>query len=517
MDPVLRAAYNKAFSEDHYRAYLGRLQGRLGFTIPFRVAETPLFLPRGVRTRLETHAREIVEQICAPELIAKARKAIPKELDVPGEDDLASCIQVDFAIVQNPDGSFDGRLVELQGFPSLYGLIVIQTEEMAEELRTMGMERPWTTYFGGMSRQDYLEKLRRTILGGCDPGEVILLDLAPEQQKTFVDFVSTKILLGIDPVCPTELEREGRRLFRRVQGQRVAVRRIYNRIVFDELAQRKTQMPFAYTDELDVSWCPHPNWYWTWSKYTIPHLSHPSIPRARFLSDIDAKDLPGDLSRFVLKPLFSFAGSGVKVDVTRADVDAVPEDQRASWILQEKIDYAAAFHTPSGQAVKAEVRMMFLREPGKPRPELAMNLVRLSRGKMLGVDHNKDLDWVGGTVGIWPGDDLRGRRMAYDCQSCGACCVNPDENRAEGFVWYVEVPAGEKLLKRGDLLKRYCRTDQQGIVHLRLEPSHRCVALRGKLGERVHCAIYDVRPRGCRLVEAGSARCEQLRRERGIG
>ena len=400
MDPDLRRAYNEAYTEAHHRSYLGRLEERLGHKVPFRVAETPLFLAKNVRQKLERAAREVVEQICDPQLIAKARTAIPKHLDVPNEDALSSCIQVDFAIAKGRDGEFEVKLVELQGFPSLYGLMVLQTEAIAEELSTMpGLEGNWTTFFGGIDRATYVEKLRKAILGGVDPGEVILLDLEPAKQKTFVDFVSTKILLGIDPVCPSELEREGNRLYRRVQGKRVHVRRIYNRIVFDELEKTGMKMPFAYDEPLDVSWCPHPNWYWTWSKFTIPLLDHPAVPKARLLSEND--ELPPDLERYVLKPLFSFAGTGVIVDVTAADVVAIPKERRAGWILQEKIEYAHAFHTPRGEGVKAEVRMMFLRAPDQARPELVMNLVRLSRGKLIGVDHNKNLDWVGGTVGIW--------------------------------------------------------------------------------------------------------------------
>jgi hypothetical protein len=404
MDPAFRKAYNAAYTPDHYRRYLGRLEGKLGYKIPFRVAETPLFLERGVRRRLEDAARDIVRLISEPALIEKMKKAIPPHLDTPGQDALSSCIQVDFAITRNEQGELTGKLVELQGFPSLYCLMVLQTEAMAAELATMpGLDRKWTTFFGGLDRDAYLERLKKTLLAGHDPGEVVLLDLEPPLQKTFVDFVSTKMLLGIDPVCPTEVEREGRRLFRRVQGTRVPIKRIYNRIVFDELENRKLPMPFSYKDDLDLSWCPHPNWYWTWSKYTLPFLDHPAVPKATFLSELGV--VPDDLSRYVLKPLFSFAGSGVKVDVTKADIDAIPDAARSGWVLQEKIDYVSALETPDGHGVKAEVRMMFLRAPEDERPELAMNLVRLSRGKMLGVDQNKDFEWVGGSVGIWPEDE----------------------------------------------------------------------------------------------------------------
>ena len=404
MERTFRQAYNQAFTPDLYRRYLGTLEARVGHPIPFRVAETPLFLPRPFRERLATYAREIVDQLCAPDLIARTSQAIPPELYVPNQDDLSSCIQVDFAVCRDEQGEWTGRLVELQGFPSLYALIPFQAAVLSEELRKIpGLDRPWTTLFAGMSMDAYAARLRGALLAGHDPDSVVLLDLDPPSQKTYPDFLVTQKMTGIDPVCPTSLQRDGRRLFRVKDGKRVQVERIFNRIVFDELEKKQTPLPFRFTDDLDVSWCPHPNWYWVWSKFTLPFLDHPAIPQARFLSDV--RDLPEDLENYVLKPLFSFAGTGVKVDVTRADVEGIPEEQRPGWLLQRKITYAHALETPEGHGVKAEIRMMFLRSPGATKPELAMNLVRLSRGKMLGVDHNKDLDWVGGTVGIWPEDE----------------------------------------------------------------------------------------------------------------
>jgi hypothetical protein len=208
--------------------------------------------------------------------------------------------------------------------------------------------------------------------------------------------------VGIDAVCPTALVRENNKLYRRVDGRLVQVKRIFNRVVFDELEHKKIRLPFGYTEDLDVTWCSHPNWYWVWSKYTLPYVDHPAVPRARYLSDLDK--VPEDLDRYVLKPLFSFAGSGVKVDPTPADIAAIPESERSNWLLQEKIVYEPALKMPDGNGVKAEVRMMFLRGPDEAVPELVLNLVRLSRGKMLGVDQNRDLTWVGGSVGIWPVD-----------------------------------------------------------------------------------------------------------------
>jgi len=404
MDPSLRRAFNQAYRPELYQDYMARLEQRLGCPIPFRVAETPLFMPEGLRTRLARHANEIVRQISEPAIIEKMKHAIPPHLHVPGMDPLPNCVQVDFAVTRGPDGELDGRVVELQAFPSLYALMVLQSEVLADVLRPIaGLDRDWSIYFSGLDRGSFVERLRRTVVAGEDPESVVLLDLAPEAQKTYPDFVATKMLLGVDAVCPTSLLREGNRLFRRLNGKNgkfVQVKRLYNRVVFDELESKKVELPFRYDEELDVTWCSHPNWYWTWSKYTLPYIRHVGVPRAWYVSELP--EVPSDLSRFVLKPLFSFAGAGVKVDVTAEDLAAIPERDRGSWLLQEKITYEPALTMPDGNGVKAEVRMMFLRAPDEKELTLVLNLVRLSRGKMLGVDQNRNMTWVGGTVGMWP-------------------------------------------------------------------------------------------------------------------
>ena len=403
MEPSFRRDFNAAYGPDFYRKYLERFERRVGCKIPFRVAETPLFFTRALCDRLERSANEIVQQISNPALIAKLKVAIPPALDVPGMDALPNCVQVDFAITRGADGELEGKVVELQAFPSLYALMVIQAEVMSEMLAEMpGLDRNWSIYFSGLDRASFTEHFRRAVLADEAPENVVLLDLDPPSQKTYPDFLATKELTGIDSICPTTLIRDGRKLLRKVDGRLVQVRRIYNRVVFDELEVKKVELPFKYTDDLDVSWCSHPNWYWTWSKYTLPSIDHPAVPRARTVASLER--IPDDLENYVLKPLFSFAGSGVKVDPTRADIDAIPEAQREGWLLQEKITYEPGLIMPTGEGVKGEVRMMFLRAPGDAAPKLVLNLVRLSRGKMLGVDQNRDLTWVGGSVGLIPAD-----------------------------------------------------------------------------------------------------------------
>ncbi len=404
MEPTYRKLFNQAYSDAFYTDFIDRFEAGLGCKIPYRVAETPFFVPSALRDRLATHAREILAEVTKPDVVARMKQAIPRDLDVPNMDAQPNCVQVDFAVTQNPDGSLDGRVVELQAFPSLYALMVVKLgvlEKLMAE-RMPGLDREWSIFFSGLDTPTFTQRFRDAVVADEDPEEVVLLDIEPEKQKTLPDFVATKQLVGIDAVCPSRLIKEGRRLFREKDGKRVQVKRIYNRVVFDELAKTKVSLPFRYTDDLDVSWCSHPNWYWTLSKYSLPFVRHPAVPRARTLAEI-GKDIPGDLENYVLKPLFSFAGGGVVVDVTKADIDGVPADQRDGWLLQEKITYHPGIPMPDGNGVKAEVRMMFLRSPKQATPELSLNLVRLSRGKMLGVDQNKNLTWVGGSIGLFDG------------------------------------------------------------------------------------------------------------------
>src|SRR5579871_3887750 len=217
MDPSLRSAFNAAYTEGFYPAYLARLEARLGCKIPFRIAETPLFVPPALRDGLARSANEIVAQISNPVLIERMKRAIPRDLDAPGMDPLPSCLQVDFAIVEGPGGQLEGKVVELQAFPSLYALMVVQSEVMAESIAHIpGLDRRWSIFFSGLDRSSFVERLRRAVVAGEDPEHVVLLDLDPPAQKTYPDFVATKMLIGVDAVCPTTLVRDGRRLFRRV-------------------------------------------------------------------------------------------------------------------------------------------------------------------------------------------------------------------------------------------------------------------------------------------------------------
>jgi len=404
VDPALRERFNRGYSEALYRRMYALMEERLDEpSFGFRLAEMPLIVPDGLRERLVASALDILGLIRRKEIVADGVRAVPPRYHVPGLDPgrEPQFVAIDLAIVREADGSLAPRLIELQGFSSLYCMELVQGEIWGELLASIpGMPQRWTPLFSGLTHDAYVDLLRRTVVADADVDEVILLDLDPEQQKTRPDFHATKRLIGVRGVNAASLVKQGRRLFAPKDGKLVPVRRIFNRIVFDELERKGIALPFDWRDDLDVTWVCHPDWYWIWSKHTLPRIDHPYAPRTRILSDVER--IPSDCSRYILKPLFSFAGTGVNPDVTPEALAGIPPAERGRWILQEKVAYAPALIAPDGTGVKAEIRLMFLKPDGASEYTLGINLVRLSRGKIHGVDHNKGLDWVGSSVGVWP-------------------------------------------------------------------------------------------------------------------
>lgn len=398
MDTQRRNAFNRAYSDKLFAEYRERLERRAG-PVGFPLAETPLFLTPTLRDALARESRAIVKQLSAPANLDKQMTAIPDAVRAPGMDPLPNCLQIDFALVEGKNGQLEGRLVELQAFPSLYAIETLMAEAWRGTFESRPeLAGPWTCFLDD-SDEDGLDWMRRTILGDMEPEQTVLVDIDPDTQKTKPDFVATKTLFNVDTVCVRSIKKEGRKLYREKNGKFIPIERFYNRLVFDELEVKKVKLPFDWRDELDLTWCSHPNWYWVWSKFSLPLLDHPWVPRSRYLSDVDPKR--EDLSNFVLKPLFSFAGSGVVLEVTEESIERIPREERRLWLLQERFHYAEAIRAPDGAGVKAEVRVMLLRPPGESEIKPLICLTRLSRGKMLGVDYNQGLKWVGGTVALW--------------------------------------------------------------------------------------------------------------------
>lgn len=395
MIPELRRAYNAAYTDARYREYCRRLGDRGRMEIPFRLAETPVFVPPALRDEMVEASLEIFRQLSTPEALYGSLAAVPREFDVPGCDELPVFAVTDFAVTRDSGGRLAPKLIELQAFPTLYAFQVAQSEELAR-LCPAGERLDW--YLSGLDTPAYKRIVGEAILSGLAPEEVVLLDLDPPHQKTAIDFAFTEQFWGVKAVDPSEIEKRGRELWYRPGGKPTRIRRIYNRLIFDELEAKGAKLPFDLTSRLDVSWAGHPNWYFRWSKHCLPGLRHPTVPESFFLSDLPA--VPKDLENWVLKPLFSFAGSGVKVEVTAADIEAVPEEQRAHTLLMRKIEYAPVIETTDGNFSKVEVRVMFVWKDEKPFP--VTTLARLSQGKMMGVNYNKDRTWVGSSGNLWP-------------------------------------------------------------------------------------------------------------------
>lgn len=389
----LRQTYNAAFSDEKYNEFIKGIQADWPGQLEFRVAETPVFVPAGLKNKLIEAGESFIDVIVGPHFKAKTQHAIPPGQFVPHENDHASFLAIDFAVCKDENGELMPQLIELQGFPSIFGFQTYVTEKFRDYFP---VPAEFTNYFSGISNQaEYIAKLKAVILGNENPENVILLEIYPEQQKTRIDFAVTEALLGVKAVCYTKIKKVGRQLFYEKDGQTIEIKRIYNRLIFDDLNNfPDLQTEFDLTDDVDVTWVGHPNWFFRISKYTLPYLKSPYVPDTHFLSEY-TDDFPEDLENYVLKPLFSFAGSGVKIQVTRQDIEEVTDPE--NWILQRKVTYEPVIEAPDG-LVKCEIRMLYIWEDNAPRPQLLTSLSRLSRGEMIGVRFNKDFTWVGGST-----------------------------------------------------------------------------------------------------------------------
>jgi hypothetical protein len=392
MVPLLRQAFNDSFTKEQYELFLKDLQSRHPGAIEFRIAETPVFVPKRFTNMMLDACESIVDLIVDPRFKQLTERSIPVREVVPNENDHTHMIAFDFGVCINDEGELEPQLIEMQGFPTLFGFQVYYPELLKDYFPIPGN---FSHYLSGYNKETYISELRKVIVGDHQPENVILLEIKPHEQKTKIDFYCTTDYLGIVPVCITELLREGKSLFYLKEGVRTPVHRIYNRVIFDDLNTQKHSLG-EFTDitqEFDVEWIPHPSWFYRISKFTLPFIRHPYVPATFFLNEI--KQVPRDLENFVLKPLFSFAGQGVVIDVTQADIDTITDPE--NWILQRKVRYADVIPTPDIPA-KVEIRIMYLWKEGDPRPKPAINLARISKGKMIGVRYNKDKEWVGGSV-----------------------------------------------------------------------------------------------------------------------
>lgn len=391
----IRERYNAEFTETAYNRFFESCQNRFDKRIEFKVCETPVFIPADFKSLLMQAGEEIIDLISSEKFNTFSKKAIPQELNVPGDEDKPVFIALDFGICENASGELIPQLIEMQGFASLYAW----QHELGRQYRKHFNIPPDVNHlFQGMDNDAYVALLKKTILGDHAPKHVILLEIEPEKQKTWIDFYLTREMLGIEPVCVSKIMKEGNNIYYELHGEKVQVKRIYNRLIFDELLLRKDLVTnWQLTDETNVEWVCHPNWFFRISKYSLPLIKSKFVPETYFINEL--KNIPGDLENWVLKPLFSFAGHGVIFNVKKEDIEKVlPEGE--NFILQKKVKYKPVIETLD-QPAKCELRLMYIWEKNKERPTLVINLVRLSKGEMIGVDYNKNKTWVGGTVGYY--------------------------------------------------------------------------------------------------------------------
>jgi hypothetical protein len=389
-----RELFNKSFDKSIYQSFLEDIQSDFDYLPTFRVAETPFFISDELKSQLLEGCQQLIDFIKRKDFKEFTQKSLLVNYNVPREDQHCNFIAIDFGICEE-NGKIIPKLIEAQGFPSIFNFQPHVYKKLTKVYPFLSELSP---YLNGLDEIGYYDILRKTILNGIDPKHVVLLEIEPEKQNTKIDFYYCRRDLGIPIVCVTEVIKKGDKLYyTNNDGEEVQIKRIYNRVIFDELESRKDlRLQFSFMDDLDVEWSGHPNWFYRISKFILPHLSGPYFIETTLLSEL--KEIPDDLENYVLKPLFSFSGSGVIYHVKKSDIEAVKE--KDLYILQRKVNYAPIVKAIEGN-VKVEVRILAVWPEEDENPTLLSNVVRLSRGEMIGVKFNKDKDWVGGTIGLF--------------------------------------------------------------------------------------------------------------------
>ncbi|TDD94904.1 hypothetical protein [Flavobacterium cellulosilyticum] len=389
-----RQLFNAQFTNKKYQELKQEIADDFDYNPTFRIGETPFFISKKLKSQLLEGCDDVIKLIQHKDFKILTDKSLELNHKVPNEDDHTTFLAIDFGICEE-NGNVIPKLIEVQGFPSLFNYQNNLYEKFKNQYPFL---EELTPFSNGISNQEYLDFLEEVICNNHPKENVILMDIEPEKQNTKIDFYYCRRDLGIPIVCVTAIIKKGKQLFyKNENGEEILVKRIYNRVIFDELDLRTDlKLNFHFLDNLDVEWAGHPNWFFRISKFILPFLKGPYFIETTLLSDLAT--IPEDLENYVLKPLFSFSGSGVIFHVIKEDVEAVVDKEL--YILQKKVNYIPIVQSPDGK-VKCEVRMLFAWKKEDAAPTLLCNLARLSRGEMIGVKFNKDKDWVGGTLGLF--------------------------------------------------------------------------------------------------------------------
>jgi len=393
MIPLLRHSFNQQFRPDKYAGMLDRIEKEYPHMLDFRIAETPVFIPNVILRKMMDTCEYVIDRILSPTFKKLTAESIPEKFRIGGPEEYPQFMVFDFGIFGTDSANAEPMLIELQGFPSLLAYQSMLSELMRDYTH---IPEQYSSYLNGYDAGSHQQLLKDIILGKEDPLSVILLEILPEKQKTRIDFAITEKMLGIKTVCFSKIKREGNSLYYEWQGKKQKISRIFNRMIFEDpfLIQYQDSINDLFTNT-DLTWVSHPNWYYRISKYLLPFLDHPNIPASWFLDEL--KEMPR-LSDHVLKPLYSFAGAGVNLDVKLEDIEKIEHPRE--WILQRKVNYLPVIQTPD-EAAKLEIRLFYYWPKGMPRPIAIHNLARLSKGSMIGTRYNKDKDWVGGSIAFF--------------------------------------------------------------------------------------------------------------------
>ena len=388
--------FNQQFSKESYSDLIQKVNNTFNYVVPFRIAESPFFIPKILKERLVEACEEIAEVILKNNFKALTEGAMNESTRVPNEDNHTTFLQMDYGITIDNNGDPLPKLIEIQGFPSVYFFQEFISRIYREHYN---LPNELSAFIDPtMTNEKYVELVRSIIVGDTNPKQVIMLEIEPELQNTYIDFICTEAMIGIKVLCITKVIRRGKDLFYLDNDENeIQILKIYNRVIFDELDQRPDLIyQFKFTDELNIEWIGHPNWFYRISKYTMPLLNGKYVPESYYLDRLET--IPSDLENYVLKPLFSFSGSGVIINVTQEDIDKV--EDKSNYLLQRKVTYEPVLKSPN-DPVKVEIRMLMIWSKEMEKPLIVNNLVRLSKGLMIGVKYNKDKDWVGGSVGFF--------------------------------------------------------------------------------------------------------------------
>ncbi len=396
MIPAVREKFNKEYKEEFYENLLSEVLETFGEECGFRISETPVFIASELKKKVFDACDSIIEQIWKLDLDKVREDFVPKDIQSPAPLRKPHFLAIDFGLCDDGKGGIEPQLIELQAFPTLFFYQPFLGNAFLKNYPNIP-KKGFHYYFSGLTNETYKEEVRNVIIGDTNPENVILMELYPEKQKTSLDFWATKQALGIEVVCMTKVIKEGKKLFYEKDGQKISIKKIYNRVIFDEISNTKDlKTDINLNDDLDVEWVTHPDWFYIISKCILPKLKHQYIPQSFYLNDYPSDIM---LENYVLKPLFSFAGKGINLHPTQKEIDAITD--KHNYILQKKVQYSSLVKTPTEKNSKVELRILYIWDDKNDKLKPVINLTRMSKGELINVSHLTQDTWIGSSISFF--------------------------------------------------------------------------------------------------------------------